>query len=143
RIAYAPVQKVQIRIVGSCHPGCAGPGLPTVSSPRFMARLARTRNRPETPGAVASLCVIGVEKAANARFTAAGPNDDLVIDSQRRNCNGVTDGVVGNDFIPPHCARFCIECHQMSVKSADEDSFTQKSHTSVHGWKPQCPNILS
>src|SRR5579863_7436028 len=39
RISRRPIQEIQFRIIGTCDPGGRTPGLPGISTPRFMAWL--------------------------------------------------------------------------------------------------------
>ena len=59
-VSRAPVNQVQIGIVGAGDPSRGRAALPTVTRPGFVARLSRARDGPEAPGPLTRLGVIGV-----------------------------------------------------------------------------------
>ena len=79
-IARAPVEQLQLGVVGAGEPGGASAVLPGICSARASCRLpglARRRHGPEAPELLAGLGVVGVQEAANARLAPADADDDL------------------------------------------------------------------
>src|SRR5262249_41363380 len=68
-IADAPVEKVQLRIVGTGQPGRAAAVLPAVLLlPRLGTGLAWRRHGPAAPQPFAGARIVGIDVAANARL---------------------------------------------------------------------------
>jgi hypothetical protein len=96
RIASSPVDEPRCRVVRTRQPGRAASGLPALSRPRVVAGFAGRRDRPETPGTLARPGVVRIQEPADARFSAADPDKDLVLDDERCRGDGVPGCVVGD-----------------------------------------------
>src|ERR1700687_1889546 len=70
RISSPPVNEIQRGIVGARHPGGAATALPGIGTPGVAARFAVTRYRPESPCTLARVGVVGINKTADAIFSA-------------------------------------------------------------------------
>src|SRR5262249_24526046 len=82
RITDAPEQRVGFGVVSARHPGrAASPELRERSSfPGFGFRLARQRNSPEPPGALAGGYFIRREKSAPALWAASHASDHEILE---------------------------------------------------------------
>ena len=78
-IAGAPVDQVQIRIVGTCDPDRAAAVLPIVSAPAFVSGLAGSGNGIEPPGFLARFAVKSGDESADAEFPAARRRQSLYL----------------------------------------------------------------
>src|SRR6185503_20766490 len=70
RIAGAPVEQVQRRVVGAGEPRRRAAALPDVALPGVAARFARRRNRVEAPQALAALRIVRIDEAAVRELAA-------------------------------------------------------------------------
>ena len=120
RIARAPVEQVQLRIVGAGQPRRRAAVLPRVAAPRVRARLTRRRHGPEAPRALAGLRVVGIEESANAAFGAGDADDDLVLDRERRAGRGVVQPGIGERLLPQHAARSRVERDELRIQRRQE-----------------------
>src|SRR5690348_9543958 len=73
RVADAPIEQVQLRIVGARQPRRAAAALPDLAFPRVAARLAGSGNRVEAPDAIAGRRIVRVEEAAVRELAAGDP----------------------------------------------------------------------
>src|SRR5436190_22305206 len=121
RIARAPVEQLQRRIVRAGEPRRAAAVHPAVAGPRLAARLAGRRYRPEAPPRLAAPRVVRVEEAADARFAAADPDDHLVVDDERRGGDRVPRRVLADVDRPSLDAGFRVERDEIAVERADID----------------------
>src|SRR5262249_57907202 len=86
RVAGAPDRLVGGGVVGAGHPDGAAAGLPgiVVALPGLAAGLARRRDRELAPQELAGLGVEPGHPIAHALVAVGGPDDDLVLDGERR-----------------------------------------------------------
>ncbi len=96
-----------------------------------MPRFARTGNRPETPGLLAGLAVVGVDKTANASFTAADTNDDVSSGSQRSHSHAVTRFVIEHSRRPALGSTLQIEGHEVAIESSDKKFVIQNRRAAI------------
>ena len=78
-IAGAPVDQIEVRIVGAGVPGGTAAQLPGIARPCFGAGLAGRGNRVEAPDQLAGLGVEGVEIAAVGDFASGDAGDDFIL----------------------------------------------------------------
>src|ERR1700689_2896138 len=81
-VADAPIDGLEVLVVGAGHPGGSAAGFPVVAGPRVMAGLTLARDGEGPPQ---FLAVIGVERddvAAHAEFTAGTADDDFSVHHQ-------------------------------------------------------------
>ena len=132
RIPDAPVQEVELRVVGACQPGGASTGPPAVSPPGLTPRLAGRRHRVEAPDTLSGGGVIRVHEAADAGLRPAHADDDLPVDGQRRRRDGEAHRVVGDLHVPPHRPRAGVQRNQMRVQRSHVDRLIENGHAAVH-----------
>ena len=112
RIAGAPIDQVQIRIVRPRNPGRTPAALPGVAVPGLVSRLTRTRHRPEPPNAVTGLGVVGIQKISRAELRPGDPHQNHVLDDQRRGGRRIALLVVRNDFLPQDISGLGVKRHE-------------------------------
>src|ERR1700720_4983650 len=66
RIPRRPIQEVRLRIVGTCDPRGRAARLPGISTPGFIAWLTGLWHCIESPGTLARVGVVGIDKSAHA-----------------------------------------------------------------------------
>ena len=120
RVAGRPIQKIEVRIVGTRQPCRAAARLPTVSAPGIATGLAGRRNRVRSPQQLAGLGIIGIDKAAHAGLGARDADDHFPVERERRECERETDRVVPDLDIPPHRAGPGVERHQVRIERPDK-----------------------
>src|SRR5258708_19269933 len=79
-----PENLIRGGIVGSRVPRRTAASLPRIALPRFMPRLARSRDGIEPPFASAGCRVVGVDEAAHSVLAASNPNYHQVLPPHRR-----------------------------------------------------------
>src|ERR1700751_501314 len=84
RIAGAPVQRVQIRIVGPGHPSRAATALIGFPWPAFRAGSARPRKRPESPLFLSSPGGVSGQEAAHTVIATRCADKHFVVNDQGR-----------------------------------------------------------
>src|SRR5262249_60976698 len=84
RIACAPVDQIQLRVIHASHPCRRAAGLPTGAFPGVVTGFTRPGDSPDSPAELAGFRVVRVEEAANAEFAARDADDHFVFDGQRR-----------------------------------------------------------
>ena len=84
-VASRDVNHPEVGIDRRMRPNRRAAVLPGIAFPRVVAKLARTRNRPELPDFLAGLRVVGAELPADARLAAANADvhEAVVIDRRR------------------------------------------------------------
>jgi len=82
RVADAPVQEVQSRVIGAGQPGRAAARLPALLAPGLVPRLAGSGDRVGPPEPIARPGVVRIEEALDPGFAAADADDDLAVDGQ-------------------------------------------------------------
>ena len=131
RIAGAPVEQVQLRVVRPAQPRGSPARLPAVAAPRVVPLLAGSRHRVEPPQAPSGPGVVGVEEAAHAGFAPADADDDLAVNGQRRRRDRVAERVVGDLHVPTHRAGHGVERDQVCVQRADVHAVVEQCDAPV------------
>src|SRR5689334_19855491 len=96
-----------------------------------MSRFAGTGYRPEPPDVLSGLCIVGVEKTADAVLAARDADDHFIFDYQRRDSNRVPRLIIRHDGIPAHTSRACVERYQVRIDGAQEKSVAQDCQTPI------------
>src|SRR3970040_1735593 len=105
RIADAPIDKVEPRVVAPRHPRRAAAARHDVRvGPGMAPALAASGNGIEAPDALTGVGIIGVEKAARRVLPARDTHDYFVLDHERRECCCIADAVVGELRLPKNAA---------------------------------------
>src|SRR5882672_2565683 len=94
RIAGGPKNSIGRGIVSPRDPRGRASDFPRVAFPRFMSRLARTRNSVEAPLAFACRGVVRVNESANPILPSRHSENHEILDRQRRKRDAVTLAVV-------------------------------------------------
>ena len=100
RVADPPIGEIELGVVGAGEPNGASPRLPGIVFPGLMAGLAGAGDGVELPDLLARLRVVSRQETANAEFAAGRPDDDLVLDNQRRKSERVAFAVVEDSRVP-------------------------------------------
>ena len=134
RIAGAPVQEIELGIVGAGHPRAAAAAFQHtgVGGPRLAAPLPKTGNGVEPPDALARCRIVGVEKAPGGIFTAGDPDDHLAVDHERCQGRRVPGLVVSQDDVPKNPSGRAVERQQMRVERDHEQAMVKHAEASVH-----------
>src|SRR5882724_12260334 len=122
-ISSAPVEKIQIGIVGAGHPRHAaavsyGVG---IFRPSFGARFAGFWRGEPLPLFRASFWIDGDEEAGNVGDVAGDAGDDVIFYDERRHGGEVAELIVGEDDVPTDGAVFRVQANQMCVGRFDVD----------------------
>src|SRR5438552_1584399 len=83
RVAHAPEEEIQPRVVCSRRPSGCPTGLPRVTSPCIVSRLSRTGNGVELPQQPTVARVVRRDEAPYAELSARDPDNDAVCQRQR------------------------------------------------------------
>src|SRR6267143_648250 len=94
RIAGGPKSSIGRGIVSPRNPRRRASDFPRVAFPRFMSRLARTRDSVKAPFAVAGPGIIRLHESTNQIYTARHSDDHKILDRQRREPDAVTLAVL-------------------------------------------------
>src|SRR5712664_4156217 len=94
RIARGPKSSIGRGIVSPRDPRGRASDFPRVAFPRFMSRLAGTRDGVEAPFAFACRGVVRINEAANPILPARHSDNHEILDRQRRKGDAVTLAVV-------------------------------------------------
>src|ERR1700691_2103980 len=103
-ISGSPIQQVQLRIIGSGAPCASAAGASHVFSPGFRTGLARTRNGPHTPEALAGFRVVGVKETPNPYVASGHSDNDFPVEHSRRPVHCVALAILVNVDSPFHRA---------------------------------------
>src|SRR5579859_3846214 len=68
RIARAPVDEVELGIVGAGNPGRAATALPRIATPGGAAWLAFGRDSPEAPDPLSGIDIVSVDEPTRTEF---------------------------------------------------------------------------
>ena len=131
-ISGAPVDEIEIGIVGAGDPCRRGAPLPAVALPGLVPLLARPGNSPESPCAIARLRVVRIEKPAHAVFTARNADDDLVGERQRRAGDRVARLGIGDGDVPSNLSRLRVERDEMGIERPDVNRVVENGHAAIH-----------
>ena len=149
-IARAVVDEVQRRIIGHPAPCAAAADLPLIALPGLEAgiladRLAEIGGlfgvdhdlviRPfgeRAPDLLAALEIVGGDVTLHAELAAGDPDQDLVLDHQRRRGSGRALAGIAVLDRPRHLAGLGIERDQRGVGLVQEDLAVPIGHAAVH-----------
>ena len=123
------------RIVRAGHPRRSAAGLPrrlVRVGPRLVTALAGPRDRVEAPGLGARRGVERGDEPADAVFAARRPDDDLVLDDERRERERIAERRIDDGLVPDRPAAFRVERDQMAVDRAHEQRVAENRHAAVH-----------
>src|SRR5262249_22245218 len=131
-IADAPIGEILIGVIRADVPDGRAAGLPGVSRPAFMARLARSGNGVEAPDFLASLRIEGDDLATRGAIAARGADDHFVFHDQR----GVGDDVavrgVGDGRVPKLLSVLRVESDNVRVEGSHIQRVAQNGQTAVY-----------
>ena len=96
-----------------------------------MARLARTGNGVEAPGALPRLRVVGVDESANTNFSASDADDHLVLHGKRRHGQGVAHLVVLDFNVPDDVAALRVEADDVSVERREKEAIAKHRDSTI------------
>ena len=115
RITGAPINRIQLRIIGSGHPCSPSAVEIQFARPASGTELARGRYRPESPHQLATQCVVGGEESAHAVIAARGPHQNFVFNDQRSAGCAVIFVPIRVGHIPDKIARARIQAQEMRI----------------------------
>src|SRR5262249_12313002 len=115
-VADAPIDQVELGIVGAVLPGRAAAVLPgVVLGPGLRARLARRRNGVAPPQVLSGVGIPAVEEAARGAVAAGDAADHDAVRDQRRDDAGVALLVVGEFLLPELASGLHVEREDVRV----------------------------
>src|SRR4029079_19647752 len=100
RIARAPVEKIEIRIVRTGYPRWRAAAFEHILWPRFAAGFTFCGSGPETPHAVAIGRIVGVEESRIRVFASCDTHNQLALHYKRRHGARVAEFVVSKLDVP-------------------------------------------
>ena len=130
-VARAPIDQVQIGIVGSGDPCGPAAALPRVARPGISARLAFGRNGVKAPGAFTRLRIVGVNEATNTVFAAGDAENDEIFHGERREREAVAFAVVHGRDVPDDVAGFRVQSNHMRVERAKENFVAKNRQAAI------------
>ena len=140
RIAGGPKSSVGSGIVSPRDPRWRPSDFPGFAFPRFMSRLARTRDRVEAPFALAGRGIIRVNEAANSIFPARHTDEHEILDHQRRERDAVAIAIVHRRSVPHHASGLGVQRDNMRIQRAKKNFVSQNGHPAIHAPATR-PNI--
>ena len=132
RIVDAPINQVELGIVGARHPGGSTAGLPRVTGPGFVAGFARPRDCPKAPCPPARLRIVGIHEASHARLAAANAHHHFAANGERRHRHAIARLVVGHLCGPPFLPALDVERHQIAIERGDVQLVVQDRWPTAH-----------
>src|SRR5712691_9021870 len=132
-IADALVERVGVGIVGGGFPDRAAAVLPALLAvlPGLVAGLASARDGVGAPERLAGVEIGRVDIAANAIFAAGGADDRDVADHQRRKCDRLGDGGVGDLALPDLLSGRLVEREHPPVEGDRDNLVLPQRHAAV------------
>src|SRR5947209_14152290 len=125
RVAYAPVQEIQLRVISPGRPGGGSARLPGVARPRVMPEFPRTRHRIELPQKASVARRICRDEPAHAKLSAGDSYDHAVAQSERCPGHRVAIAKIGDLGLPLLPPRRGIDGDEMRIQRRDEHRITQ------------------
>ena len=121
RVARAPINQVQLGIVGAGHPRHSAAVVHRfLGGPRFRTGVAHFHGRRVPPPLqVASLWIARFQIAFHVHRVAAHTHDDVILDHQRGHRREVLQLLIGNLFAPALFAVFDIERDEPAVRALE------------------------
>src|ERR1700733_1062008 len=113
RIPRAPVDQVQLGIIGAVIPGSGAGAFRSADPPGFRSRLSRPGSGPEAPQPLAGLRIVGVEKPADSSLAPGAADNHFVLDRKRWSCHGIAHGIVCDVHVPSNGAGLGVERNQV------------------------------
>ena len=121
RVARAPINKIELRIVRAGHPRRATAEFPALALPGFVTFLAGTGDDVPAPGQASGLDVERRQVAAMRGVAASAADDDLVLHHQgRRGDVAPALARIVDADLPDFLARLLIQCDHVIVRRAEE-----------------------
>src|ERR1051326_7142725 len=100
RIADAPIDEIQLRIVGAGDPGGSSTELPRLAGPAIAPGFAVGGNSVESPDALSGVRVVSIDKPACAELGAGHSGDDEILDDERRSSCAIAFQMIGETRLP-------------------------------------------
>ena len=119
-IADAPIDRVQLRIVGAGDPGRSAAELPGVALPGVAAGLFGTGDRMGPPQMLAGRRIPSIDEAAGAEFGAGDAGQHHAVGDQRRHRHRVAFLDVGRLLAPELLAGLGVERNDMGIERGAE-----------------------
>ena len=132
RVAHAPEEEIQRRVVCSRGPGGCPTGLPRVTSPCIVSRLSRTGNGVELPQQPTVARVVRRDEAPDAELSAPDPDNDAVPQRERRSRHRITVAKISNFDPPLLSSRRRIQGDKMSIQRRHEHRVVQDRNPAIH-----------
>ena len=130
-VSSAPVDQIQLGVVGAGHPGGRPAPAPRIARPCPAVGVVGAGGRVETPLALARVDVVGVHEPAYPVLATRNAAEDLVADNQRRRRLAVAGLGLLSLGLPHHTAGLGVERHHMCVERNHDDAVTPDGHTPV------------
>ena len=131
RVAGAPVDDVEVGVVGAGDPARRSAGAPRVAGPGLVVRMVGAGNRPGPPDLVARRRVVRIDEAADAVLAARDARHHLVLDDEGRGGLAVPRPVVGGLRVPHEVPRAGVDGDEVRVEGAHVEGVAQNRHAAV------------
>ena len=130
-VAGAPVDEVEVGVVGAGDPARRAAGAPRLAGPGLVVGMVGAGNGPRAPREVAGRRVVGVDEAADAELAAGDARHDLALDDEGRGGLAVARAVVGDLAVPHQVAGARVDGHEVRVEGAHVEGVAEDGHPAV------------
>ena len=121
RVADAPIDRVQLRVVRAGDPGRSAAELPGVALPGVAAGLIGGGNRVGAPQMLARLGIPAVDEAAGAELRAGDAGQDDAVGDERRHRHRIALFDIGGLLAPDFLAGLGVERDHIGVERGAEN----------------------
>src|SRR3982751_2708050 len=132
RVAGAPIDEIQRRIIGTGNPGRAPTPLPGIAGPRFASLLAWFGHVVAPPDAPSCTDVERIDVAADTVLAARRANEHHVLHDEWRHRRALTGADVHERHIPHGGPANPIERHNVTVLGGEDHFALRDRHTTIH-----------
>src|SRR5207237_26930 len=120
RVADAPINRVQLRVIGAGDPCRSATELPGIAFPGVAAGLLGAGYRVGPPQALARLWIPTIDEPAGPELRAGNARDDNAVRDERSHGHRIAFLDVGRFLTPQFLAGLHVECNDVGVERGAE-----------------------